>query len=264
MLAATGCVLALNLAAIAPAPVRDQEAAELTDRAVAAINSGDTGRGRRLLQSAMAQGYPRAYYYMASVYEQGAGVPKDPVRAYELYRASAEKRFLPALEMMGWLSETGRGTYQNYNSAAAWYRRAADKGSSIGAARLGLLYKTGRGVGIDQNEAAKWLKLGAERGDWRKWTLLYELGTFYGSAFSRDIVEAYAWFLIAGQPAAARAKDALAQASKLAAEMSAAQRQAATERALALYTGELGRPETEFVRDPWKLADANNPPASQK
>lgn len=59
--------------------------------------------------------------------------------------------------------DEGNGVPQNYAEAAKWYRKAADQGYPAAQVNLGLMYGMGQGVLQDYVEAHKWLNLAASR-----------------------------------------------------------------------------------------------------
>src|SRR5262249_35476940 len=144
---------------------------------------------------------PTAVYLLALLTERGEGIPRDPVRAAQLYQEAAEKGHRSAQVRWGLELVKGENTQQdriageswlrraalagdpdgafwvgdlyaqsgplppNYPEAANWYRRAAEAGHKGAARALGTLYLTGAGVAQDNEEGARWLRKAAEAGD---------------------------------------------------------------------------------------------------
>jgi hypothetical protein len=73
---------------------------------------------------------------LAVCYEQGLGLPADPLQAVRWYRASAAQGFAPAQFHLGECFEHGRGVERDLTQAADLYRRAA--GNGISQARTAL------------------------------------------------------------------------------------------------------------------------------
>jgi hypothetical protein len=67
---------------------------------------------------------------LAVCYEQGLGMPADPVQAVRWYRKSAAQGFAPAQYHLGDCLEHGRGVAPDLKQAIEWYRQAAGTGLS--------------------------------------------------------------------------------------------------------------------------------------
>lgn len=101
-----------------------------------------------------------ARYELGRLYEQGLGVPKDYMRAFRLYKASAGLgRYRKAQFALGNLYFKGRGTLQNYDLAIDWFRKAAWGGHPIAQYLLGAMYSEGWAMDVDAMEAYMWLSL---------------------------------------------------------------------------------------------------------
>ncbi len=98
------------------------------ENGLAAFNEGDYSKAELLLQSAAAQGDPRAMNVLASIFEEGLGVQK------------------------------------NYKEAISWYKLAADQGHAEAQFRLGDLYHMGLGTLQDNIMAHMWTNLSAAQG----------------------------------------------------------------------------------------------------
>ena len=88
-----------------------------------AWSKGDYASAFRLWRPLAAQGDAASQFYLATLYEQGRGVPQD------------------------------------YAEAVGWYRLAAERGYGRAQSRLGWLYANGFGVPVDFVQAHKWLDL---------------------------------------------------------------------------------------------------------
>jgi uncharacterized protein len=79
------------------------------------------------LQKAVAVGSPEAEFELARLYENGIGVPADPVRALELYQSSAAQDFPDAVNELGFFTFTGSlGVPLDQTRALELFRQAAD------------------------------------------------------------------------------------------------------------------------------------------
>ena len=95
--------------------------------AVAAYDRGDYATALRLLQPLANSGDAGSQFGLATMYDEGKGVP------------------------------------QNYAEAVKWYRKAADQGYAMAQNNLGGMYGEGKGVPLDYVEAHKWSNLAASR-----------------------------------------------------------------------------------------------------
>ena len=122
---------------------------EVTDRGNAAtqFNLGvqyEYGRGvpkdlvkaAELYQKAANQGHARAQLHLGSLYESGLGVPKDLGKAVELYQKAADQGMTPAQNNLGLLYENGQGVPKNLGKARELYQKAADRGYQPAIANL--------------------------------------------------------------------------------------------------------------------------------
>jgi len=109
------------------------------------------------------QGHPTAQNNLASLYEHGWGVPKNPSEAISWYRAAAEQGD-PTACNLATTYLLGRGVRRDDRQAATWFLAAAQQGFAVAQANLAFMYYTGRGIGRDYAEAAKWTMRAAEHG----------------------------------------------------------------------------------------------------
>ena len=73
---------------------------------------------------------PTALYWLAVCHDNGTGVERDPVRAFELFQESAKLGYLPAVCDLGVCYERGEGVERDAAEAARLYR-ARNGGDSI-------------------------------------------------------------------------------------------------------------------------------------
>lgn len=88
-------------------------------------------------------------YELATMYEKGAGFPKDMGQAVNLYRKSGHLGYAPAQMQVGILYENGILVPKNETLAAAWYTKAAEQGYPPAQYLLAGMYR--QGIGIPQN-----------------------------------------------------------------------------------------------------------------
>ena len=78
---------------------------------------------------------------------------------FRLWRPLAAQGDVASQFYLATLDEQGRGVPQDYAEAVGWYRLAAERGYGRAQSRLGWLYANGFGVPVDFVQAHKWLDL---------------------------------------------------------------------------------------------------------
>lgn len=105
-------------------------------------------------------GDPSATYELGNLYEQGIGTSRDLGQAIDCWGAAAIRGHGRALIKLGDLFSTGdRGLPRNLMRAAEMYRRAAKQGDLVGLQRMGECYLNGLGVVQDDVEAYAYFEL---------------------------------------------------------------------------------------------------------
>ncbi len=115
--------------------------------------SGDHAIGLEFFKACAERGNAASMIHIASLYEQGVGVPRDLA------------------------------------AAAGWLRRAALAGYSIGQLHYGTALLRGRGVARDAAEGRRWIGLAAEQGDADALALIgadFDLGIAHQLPAERD------------------------------------------------------------------------------
>ena len=116
---------------------------------------------RRAADAGMAD----AQFELAKLYEQGIGVDQDPVRALELYRASAAQNFPDALNDMGFLTyQGGLGLTPDPAAALNLFERAADLKHPEAMYNFAALIDDGLVPGKGPADAANYLYLSLRTG----------------------------------------------------------------------------------------------------
>ena len=107
-----------------------------------------------------------AAYEIADMYAEGSGeLPKDDVKATELYRQAAEAGIGWGQYTYGLRKIDGVGTDPDPTLGETWLRRAAENGITPAYSSLGELYANGTLGKKDQAEATKWYLKAAKNGD---------------------------------------------------------------------------------------------------
>jgi uncharacterized protein len=95
---------------------------------------------------AAAQGFARAQNNLASLYEQGKGVPQSYQLAAQWYRKAANQGYPQAQCALGQLYLHGQGVDQSDELAAKWFRRSAEQDFAPAQVLLGIMYQKGEGM----------------------------------------------------------------------------------------------------------------------
>lgn len=135
---------------------------------------------------------------LATMYDDGIGVPRNPERARFYYEFGAAKNYAPAILSLGMQYERGAGVNVDVAKAYAYYKRAADLGNARAIYNVGLFRE--KGILIEKNE-----KLARE---------LYEKSALLGDDVAMiNLARLYARG-IGGPKDPAKAKDWLSSAEK--------------------------------------------------
>jgi TPR repeat protein len=119
-------------------------------------------------------------------YEIGIGVPRDPLRAFSLYRSAAHACHAGAQSHLGQCFSMGKGCEVDYNEAFLWYTKSAAAQNCSGQYHLG--YALLHGKGCEKNEKAAEVSLlqAAAQG---VGSAHYVLGQMYRLGFQDQVVD---------------------------------------------------------------------------
>jgi len=117
----------------------------------------------------------------------------DEVKAFEGYKAKAEKGDPIAQYKLGKSHYYGSGVAQDYVQSVKWYRKAAEQGEASAQYELGMCYYARLGVAQDLVEAVKWYRKAADQGHVQAQTSLGS-GYYYGSGVAQDDIQAVKWY----------------------------------------------------------------------
>ncbi len=148
------------------ASIRDGELAAQEENWVTALSNW-----RPLAEA----GNARAQFYLAGVYEQGLGVPRDPNAAVEWLIKSARNGYPLAQFNLG-NSLYKRATEKDYEQAALWWNAAAEQGFFPAQYNLAVLFEKGIGVVKDLDKAVSWYQAAAKLGSEPAQAALERLG----------------------------------------------------------------------------------------
>ncbi len=133
--------------------------------AIDSYRAGDFQAALEELQVLAQQNDPFAQHALGLMYAEGAGTPRDRIKAAKWYAKAAEQGLAQSQHNLAVSYYTGIGVSQDYAMAAAWYRKAAEQGDSRAQNNLGYMYDTGRGVELDPEQAVNWYLLAAAAGN---------------------------------------------------------------------------------------------------
>ena len=145
----------------------------------------------------------------------GTALPRDPEKAFTLFKAAAERGESNAAHNVGRCYFDGDGVEKNYVEAKNWFSKAydlgdksdkvvnlywransfinAEKGDAEAQWRVGNFYKYGEYVEKDLVEAVKWYRKSAEQGDATGQNYLGDC-YWFGDGVERDYAEAAKWY----------------------------------------------------------------------
>ncbi len=128
------------------------------DAAQGAYAAGQFEEARRLWAPGAEAGDSRAQLGLASLYDLGQGVARNPATAYRWYRRAAEAGVAVAEFNVAVMRDTGDGVPRDTADAALWYARAAAHGNRRAQYNLGQLYAAGDGVPRNADQAEMWFR----------------------------------------------------------------------------------------------------------
>ena len=109
-------------------------------------------------QQAALQGNSAGQFGLGNMYAKGEGVARDPIKAGEWIRKSAQQMHVPAMRAYAYALEFGQlGFNQDEQAAGQWYLKAADAGDEVAMRRLSIAFAKGElGFRQDMIQAAFW------------------------------------------------------------------------------------------------------------
>jgi len=106
----------------------------------------DAMKALELFQLAAAQNYPDAQFELALIYSEGKLVKQDLKKSFELTNKASQKGLASAQFNLGVMYANGTGVKQDDFKASRWYQRAANQNYALAQYNLALLYSEGKGV----------------------------------------------------------------------------------------------------------------------
>jgi TPR repeat protein len=166
-------------------------------------------------------------------YLDGVGTDRDPGKAEQLFLRSAEQGNQNAMSELSLYYSLGFiGCCPNQQKAMYWTMRLAALGNLQAEVELVRAYSRGEVVQRDDKQAVHWALLAAEQ-DSTEAFLFLGYATKQGAGTERNLVEAYKWFSIAAaHTKAAEGAEAVRQRDEIARQLTAAQLRQAQRMAL--------------------------------
>lgn len=151
-----------------------------------------------------------ARYSLGALYEKGAGVPQDEMKALEIYQQSADEGSAKGALKIGNAFYTGQGRDKDYVKAFQWYKKAAEKGNYPAQYNIGLMLEEGVGVKKDLVAAFEYYKKSADQG---YAPAQIALGRMYlkGIGTPQDFSQAVFWYKLAADQGNIKAQMELAK-----------------------------------------------------
>jgi TPR repeat protein len=125
------------------------------------------------LGRASQNGDPRAQHDLALLFQQGAGVPKDPVKAAYWYQKASNQGLIESTTNLATLYLNGEGVPRDKARAIELFQEAANRGATPAIRWLGESCWYGDYLPLDEGKAIHWFKQGANQADM---TCIYFLG----------------------------------------------------------------------------------------
>ena len=162
-----------------------------------AFEKGDYTKALNEFLPSVMEGNTGAQFYLALMYEKGAGVPQDQAKAFKWYNLAAEQGSAEAMFKLGVYHYDGSGgAAKDTEKAMTWFGDAAREGIAGAQFNIGLMHAKGLGVERDYALAAKWFRVAAEQ---NHPLAQHGLGIIYakGLGVERDLVRASMWSQLA-------------------------------------------------------------------
>jgi uncharacterized protein len=127
----------------------------------------------RYFRMAAEKGNSTAAYKLGEAYEEGIGLPKDPVQALDWYRRAASQGDKYADLRIGYFYQKGIVVPRDPVAAVDWYRKSAAKENIWAYHMLAFMLADGEGLPKDVKLAKAYLEksLPQTNDHWAKWKL---------------------------------------------------------------------------------------------
>lgn len=142
-----------------------------------AKRGGDARWVLHYFRMAAEKGNVAAAYKLGEIYEEGYGLPADPVQAFSWYMKAAARNDKHGQLKVGWCYQKGIAVEADPHIAAIWYQAAADNGNIWGYHMLAFMLADGEGMQRNPDLARRYLELSLPetKDHWAKWKLAHLL-----------------------------------------------------------------------------------------
>jgi len=133
------------------------------EKGIYELNRGEFKAAIAQFRPLVSEGYAPAQYQMALVYQHGYSVPKDGMKAFELFTLSAEQNYPDAQFELALLYSAGKLVKKDLKKAFELTHKAAQSGLPYAQFNLAVMYANGAGVKQDDFKASRWYKNAANQ-----------------------------------------------------------------------------------------------------
>jgi localization factor PodJL len=116
-------------------------------------------------QKAALAGSAPAQYRLATLFERGRGVPRDPATALVWYQRAAEQGNVKAMHNAAVIAAGTEAGKPDYDIAYKWFLAASHNGLKDSQFNLAVLYERGLGTKPNVDEALFWYLVAARQDD---------------------------------------------------------------------------------------------------
>ena len=162
------------------------------DAAYIAFDQGQYITAKRIAEERVKQNDPQAHTLLGRIYAEGAGVPRDELKAAQWYQKGAELGDTEAMFALGVILASGTAVKKDHDGAAQMFEQAARRGHAFAHYNLALLFLSGQGKPENPYRAAQHLEYAAQKGIPQA---QYDLATLYqrGYGVEPDAYKAAFW-----------------------------------------------------------------------
>jgi uncharacterized protein len=140
-----------------------------------------------------------ALYQLATLYSTGNGISENQLKAFQLFKKSADLENVDAMEQLGLIFRDGTSAVKiNDIESLKWFIKAADKGSMPANHNIGFAYYHGRGVKQDRKKAYEYFIKSAESGLLQS-QMIVAAQLYRGDGIPKDLKESFKWSLKAAE-----------------------------------------------------------------
>jgi len=160
------------------------------------LNRGEFHAAIEQFRPLVAEGYAPAQYQMGIVYQHGYGVPKNGMKALELFELSAKQNYSDAQFELALIYSEGKLVKQDFNKAFQLTHQAAKKGLASAQFNLAVMFANGTGINQDDFKASRWYQNAADQ---NHALAQYNLALLYseGKGVEKSIEMSLVWNTIA-------------------------------------------------------------------